>query len=148
MVTALDEAEEALSRYRYFEECLLEEVRWREAGRVAELKFGYIWEEDPGGHGVLNQPRPVIVRLVDALSLSIDSPLTSFMLENSDRLDWGVTEIAQLRMARPSELLPRVRGMEHALQVVAEWELQGRIDILFRNLVIDDPVRAGRTPLS
>ena len=134
--------EDELARYRNFEECLLEEFRWRDAGRVLELELLYIWADADAG-AVLDDARRVVVRLGDAVAVTIESPLTAVMLENPDRLNWGVKEIAQLRVARPTELAARPEGLEDMLQLVAAWEGRGRIDILFRTMAIEelDPPR-------
>jgi hypothetical protein len=126
---------EALDRYRGFQECLLEAVRWRDAGSSAELEFSYIWDETGT---VLRNPRRVVVRLKDAVVMVVESPLTAEMLARPERLDWGVKEIAELRLAAESELLPRPEGIRDVLQLVAVWEGRGRLDILFREMVIED----------
>jgi hypothetical protein len=137
MVIGKQDVERSLARYRNFEECLLEELRWLDAGRVMELEFGYIWGDDPEG-SVLEQPRSIVVRLNDAVVLRVESPLTPTMLAHPERLNWGIKEIAQLRLATQSELLRRPEGMEDTLQLVAAWEGPGRIDIVFRALTIDE----------
>jgi hypothetical protein len=137
MVIGRHDVERSLARYRDFEDCLLEEVRWRYAGRVMELELGYIWGDGPDCP-VLDEPRHILVRLNDAIALRIESPLTPAMLAQPERLNWGIKGIAQLRLARQSELLPRPAGIEDALQLVAVWEGHGRIDILFRGLSIEE----------
>jgi hypothetical protein len=126
---------EALDRYRHFQECLLEAVYWRDGGRIVELDFSYIWD-DTGA--ILRNPRRVLVRLTDAVVVAMESPLTAEMLAHPERLTWAIKEIAELRLARESELLPPPEGVRDVLQLVAVWEGRGRVDILFRDLMIED----------
>lgn len=111
------DAQAALRRYRSFEECLLDDVRWLRFGSQIDLVFNYVWDE--GGQvrdRVLEEPRLVTVRCFGVQELMLSNHLTQAMLDEPDRLNWGLSEVAVVRFE------PRRLDGGDGVQVAVLWE--------------------------
>lgn len=139
MIVAMQKAEmeELLEEHRSFEECLLQEVKTACFGTVVKLYFAYIWDDgDPDGGLVADEPRTVTLCLESVRELRFLTALPAGVLAEPERADWGLTEVALVRLEEASELLTAHRARSDApLQhLVAEWEGDRRLDCIFERL--------------
>lgn len=139
MITAADKTEigALLERHRSFEECLLREVRTARFGTAVELRFDYIWDDtDPAGSRVADEPRRVTVRLELVREAHFFNELPAGLIAEPDRADWGLTEVALVRLEESSELVGahRARFNKPLHHLVVAWESDRRIDVIFERL--------------
>lgn len=132
--------DDMLARYRYFNECLLREGRLVRCGLDFELAFDYIWDDaDPKGTRLAREFRQVVLVLQNVRLISVDNVLPAGILENPDRADWGLTEVALVRPENPSSLLGRLPTSEPYLcHVVVLWETDRRIDVVFASMTVTE----------
>lgn len=137
IVATQAEMEELLEEHRSFEECLLQEVRTARSGTAVKLYFAYIWDDDdPGGGLVADEPRTVTLCLESLREIRFLTALPPGVLAEPERADWGLTEVALVRLEESSELLTAHRARSDApLQhLVVEWEGDRRLDCIFERL--------------
>src|SRR5260370_8170590 len=86
-------------------ECIIRRIAWDEPGMQLVVQLDYIWTDDGRITFTVGQV-PKVLTLTFALVtlLLLKNPLTPPMLEHPDRLDWGISEIAQLDVIESSEL--------------------------------------------
>lgn len=143
MIVAMDRAEmrELLEKHRSFEECLLREVRTARFGTAVVLRFDYIWDDDdPDGGLVADDPRVVRLRLELVREVRLVTALPAGVLAEPERADWGLTEVALVRLEDSSELLAAHRERSDAPlhHLVVEWESDRRLDLIFERLSYSD----------
>lgn len=141
-MTVLERAAEirdALAAHRNFQECLLMELRTTTFGTGAELHFEYLWDDtDPDGVRLASTPRRVVLRLELVRELRFVTALPEAILKQPEQANWGLTEVAQVRLADQSqrEATPTLAGAHH---LVIEWESPRRVDALFQRLRVQSP---------
>lgn len=126
----------ALDRYRRFEECLLNEVRLTRFGTQLDLHFTYIWlRDDSADFRLAVDPAAVVVRLMLLEWATIRTELPQGLWEHPERADWGLTEVAEVRIEdAPTSEVPSSRPRHKFL---VEWESERRIEAIFGRLVIE-----------
>lgn len=139
MIVAMDKAEmkEFLRNHHSFEECLLQGVRTARFGTVVKLHFAYIWDDDdPDGGLVADEPRLVTLCLESVREMRFLTALPAGVLAEPERADWGLTEVALVRLEESSELLAahRANSMPALHHLVVEWEGNRRLDCVFERL--------------
>lgn len=136
MIVVRDRAEivKVLERYRSFEECLLKEVRTVCFGTGVELRFDYIWsDEDPEGELVSDNPRPVTLRLDVVHDVRFVTALPPGIHTGPERANWGLSEVALVRLKNPSDVGEAHRGRSDVplCHLVVDWEGDRRLDVVF-----------------
>lgn len=112
---ATEAPEVLLERYSGFEECLLTGIRCEGQGVVVHLDFEYVWDASgPDGGRLLEKPRPVTLTLEAVQEFQLQNNLTKAMVAEPDRIDWGLSELARVRV----EADP---GSPHS-RLIVEWE--------------------------
>lgn len=145
MMIAKDSREigEVLKQHRSFEECLLREVRTTRFGTAVELRFGYVWDnDDPAGIRAADEPLPVTLHLELVREIRLMNELPAAVLAAPERADWGLTEVALVRLETSSELIAahHARSAAPLHHLVVEWEGDRRLDVVFERLTCaDDP---------
>jgi hypothetical protein len=139
VIVAMDKAEmeKLLEQYRSFEECLLQEVRTARFGTAVKLYFAYIWDDDdPDGRLVADEPRTVTLCLESVREVRFLTALPAGVLAEPERADWGLTEVALVRLEESSELLTahRARSDAPVQHLAVEWESDRRLDVIFERL--------------
>lgn len=130
-----------LEQHRSFEECLLREIRTTRFGTAVELRFDYVWDDDdPDGDSVAADPRPVTLRLDVVREIRFVTALPAGILAEPERADWGLTEVALVRLEDSSDLLAahRARSDVTLHHLVIEWEGDRRLDLIFERLSQSD----------
>jgi hypothetical protein len=111
-----------LARWRYLEECLLQDMRLIDFGSGLELIFNYIWGDDGNvREDALDRVVPVTFTLSGVESLRLVGALTDAMRSDPDCIDWGLSEVARV--------VPFDSSVGLGLSI--RWEGRRRIDIEF-----------------
>lgn len=136
--------EAALTRYGWFQECLLKDVRWDQFGTTTHLDFDYIWGEGGPAKGhVLSEPRSITLSLQGVQELIIRNALTDAMLADPERLDWGISEIARVRLQPASAQGVSGQPQDGPYHLVVEWESERRVDATFFEMRIGEAAQSG-----
>lgn len=146
-MTVVDSPETLLARYHGFQECLLTDVRWDRFGTAIHLDFAYIWADGPQRDQLLPEPRTVTLTLDGVQEFSVKNRLSSAVLSHPERLDWGLTEISQVRMGHPAGRGGSGAGSDGtADHLIIEWESARRIDAVFAQMRVVDEQAPGVRP--
>jgi hypothetical protein len=141
MITATDRAEiqAILDRYRRFEECLLRGLRLSHFALKLELEFEYIWERAADDRWrVAVEPSTVVLALEPVEQALISLRVPAGILEEPSRADWGLTEVAVVRVEEPSDVSAWATSSRHRHKLVVAWERDQQIDVVFRRLHVDE----------
>lgn len=96
-----DSIEEQLGEYRHFQECLLRELRTSRFGTTLELDFQYIWDDKDGtGVALAATPRKVTLAFDLVFEFRVITAFPKAIVVCPDRADWGLTEVALVRLCR------------------------------------------------
>lgn len=128
----------ALARHRNFEECLLTDVRWVDFGMTIDLCVNYIWDGSGVRARISEDPHPIVLRARKVQELNVRNSITSAIAREPDRVNWGISEFAQIVLLGDSPAARRYSdvgdGVYHHL--VVEWEGARRIDVVMASLEI------------
>lgn len=132
-----------LERHRFFQECLLRQVCLSHFATELKLEFEYIWDDaDLTGSRLAADPRTVVLALEGLHEARIVTALPPALLHAPERADWGLTEVAFVRLLRESDLLAKHHESDVPLHhLVVEWEGDRRIDAVFARLRIEEARR-------
>lgn len=134
-----DAIEAILKRHHSFEECLLEEVRLSRFGTTLALEFAYIWSDDEADSVRASTTRRITIDCELVHEVQIVTALPPSILAEPERADWGLTEVALVRLQHDSELLEKHHGASIPLHhLLVEWEGDRRIDVIFGLLRVRD----------
>ncbi len=135
------ESKELIAEYllenRSFEECLLVDVRWKHFGTVIELVFNYIWHSDGS---VLPEYAPIDLRILvlrNVQELHLWNALNEHMTLHPDKLNWGLSEVASVRLVEDEVVLSTYQALSvpfHHLR--CNWETNRQIDVVFSTLEV------------
>jgi hypothetical protein len=133
VLTDKSEIAAAVERLHDLQECIIRHIAWDEPAMRLTVTLDYIWTDDGSicfSRGL--QPRRATLTFELTTLLTINNALTAPMVEHSERLDWGISEIARLEIAAGEDL-----GVAHGF-VAARflWESDRRIEVAFRTLSI------------
>lgn len=130
--TDIDTIRALIRRWRGFESCLLHEVRvWNFLYNV-DLVFNYVWSSGNDVRpDVLTSPFFVTLRLVGVEDLRYVGALTEGMRQHPERINWGLSEVANVEVVDRGELvgLSVIWESDRALEVTfVSFELVGPLD--------------------
>jgi hypothetical protein len=128
----------ALEKYHFFEDCLLRQARLTQFGTAFELEFAYIWDDaDPHAAKLADAPRSITLSLQGLREVRIITALPHAVLQAPHLADWGLTEVAVIRLLDDSDSLGGNGGPAGTLHHLAVlWESDRRIDIIFAQATI------------
>lgn len=119
-----------LARWRNLEECLLYEVRSVQGFYSAELEFDYTWGPDGLVRpDVDDVPLLVTLRLIGIEDFHLVGALTKGMREFPDQIDWGISEVAGVR----------VEGAGPLLKLTVAWEGKRSLTVTCMSIEVDEP---------
>lgn len=130
----------ALERLHNLAECLLQDLRLIAFGSAIELSFKYIWTADGRVHRDLDAFDEVVyLRLHLVHEMALHGALTEAQLLHPDQINWGLQEVAVVRLASADAEGGRFAHIPfpvHHLEVL--WEGERRLDFYFSYLEVDD----------
>lgn len=122
----MSELELLVESYRNFRECILLDLIWQHQGTKIGLKFNYVWDRHGLIRSDLERDEIVIVWCEMVQSFSVYNDLSAPLIEHPDQIDWGLSEIASLRVnGREATLVEGHRLIDIALR----WNDERRIDV-------------------
>jgi hypothetical protein len=137
--TSRAEIQAILDRYRKFQECLLRGLRLGDNGLKLELEFEYIWEPaDADVWRVSAEPTTIWMSLQPVEQALIKLSVPAGVIESPEGADWGLTEVAIVRVEEPPRLPGSVRTRRPRHKLVVAWERDQRIEAVFSQLQIED----------
>ncbi len=121
-----------LEQQRHFAQCILEDLCWRHYGTVLELVFDYIWtdEGDVRPEYAGKNIKTMVLRNVQELHMW--NALNEHMTLHPDDLNWGLSEVAAVRLIEDDTLLANYAKLSvpfHHLGL--RWEGDRRVDVIF-----------------
>ena len=121
-----------LREYRHLEECLLVEVLWKNYGLTLECIFNYIWTPDGKVRRNLAEPDLVTVTFDLVQELHVQNALNEAMCREPERINWGISEIALMRLEEHQDFLHPYQALPIPFHHMAIIRHQGsRTDIVF-----------------
>lgn len=132
-----DEIAAVLEDHHSFGECILEDVRWRDYGITLDLVFNYIWDNGDRVRDNLDQPLLKTVTFHGVREFHVRNELNEAMLLSPERINWGIGEIAVMRIADDPHFLARYGGLPVPTHhVVCQWESERRVDVVFTSMEV------------
>jgi hypothetical protein len=126
-----------LNRYRRFEDRLLQDVRWRLYGTVIELEFDYVWSDNGAIRSEYEQPNLKVLALHNVQEFHLWNGLTEHMSLHPEDLNWGLSEVASVRVVDDPVVLGKYQHVAVPLHHLrCAWEGERRIDIVFATLEV------------
>jgi hypothetical protein len=107
ILESADSIKAYLSEHRDFGDCILDDVVWLQYGTIIQLVFDYIWE--PDGSIRTEYSKPCIKRLTlqNVQEWRVLNGLGEYMVLHPEELDWGLSEVAIVRLVDNSAMVAR-----------------------------------------
>jgi len=119
-----------LERWRNFEECILEDVGWRDYGTTLDFAFRYIWKDGTAVFRDDEEAPLVVMRLLQVHEFELLNALNEAQLRFPERLNWGYSEIAMVRL-QPDSATPPESGAPRWQKLECLWEGRRHISVSF-----------------
>jgi hypothetical protein len=131
-----EEIARALAGYNNLQECVIETMALEDYGTTVEIVFDYIWNERGELREDLDQVRRLIVRFRRVQRFHLENALNPHMSEFPEELNWGLNEIAAMRLVEGDDLATyrEFPVPFHRLEIV--WEGRRHIDLIFSELEV------------
>jgi hypothetical protein len=131
------EIRDALSRYKFLQECILTNVNFVNHLADVDISFNYIYDVNGNFRTDMNRNQIVTLRLSLIQWFQMNGGLTSNQLLYPEKMDWGSSEVSIVRISSDSALLKEHVSLNirlHHLEIL--WETNRRIDIIFSTMEI------------
>ena len=127
-----DEIESRIQRLNRLGECILLDVRWLFQGTTIAMLFNYIWDSDGNVRSDLGSSECVLeVRFHGVNRFHVTNALSASMVQNIDRINWGLSEIALMKVDG-IELSDVFGDAIEFVRILVLWEGERRIEIACR----------------
>jgi hypothetical protein len=124
-------AVEKLRQMGNLSEWLLHDMEWRRFGSDFDFHFNNVFDESGNVRGdALEDPHLLVVCLAGVQSLIIENHLSQGILDAPERLDWGFSEIAGVRLEDLGE------GEAGRIKFSVLWETRRRIEVVAASVAI------------
>ena len=134
-----------LEQYHQLAECILLEINWTHYGTTAELAFNYVWTDEGKIRSHLEQEERLVLKFKWVQEFHIKNALNNAMLAQPERINWGLNEIAFVKIEENEAFLKNYRFLSIPFHHAAIlWEDERRIDIVFGDLEVES--QASLTP--
>ena len=120
--------EKFLIEHRGFAECIIQEFLLTDYGTTFEVAINYIWDAT-GEIGLnIDESQTIVLRFKLVRELRINNALTEQMLTHPDDINWGLNEIARIKLVSDAV----EAGSEHSfIHLAFVWEGNRRIEVIF-----------------
>lgn len=137
ILVSTEEMMKSLASVRNFQECILEDVRWRHFGTIVEFVFNYIWADDGSVRSELLAPARKSIVFHNLQELHIVNGLNSYQSLHPVELNWGISEVASVRVIEDEALVGRYSNLPIAVHHIrCSWEVARRIDVVCASIEI------------
>jgi hypothetical protein len=132
-----EEIEAFLKRHKNFSECIIEELALKDFGTTFDVVFNYIWTDSGELRPDLDKPNNIGLRFRLVQELSINNSLNSSILGHPESINWGLNEVALVRVMKDDSGLQAGEDLPPLLNHVEFlWEGERRIDVFFSELEV------------
>ncbi len=134
-----------LASYRNFQECVLLDIKWLHYGTTIELTFDYSWNKQGKIRENLNEKEPIVMSFKLVQEFHLTNALNESMVLDPYRINWGINEVAAIRLEEHSTMLKPYEELPKEFQHIAIlWERGNmrRIDVVFSELEIRKGLKA------
>lgn len=131
------EIKEALSRYRFLQECVLTSINFSDQLTGVELSFNYIYGNDGALRSDVDRNQIVTLKLSLIQAFRMKGGLNANQLLNPEMINWGLNEVSIVKILDNSSLLKECINLNvklHHLEIL--WETDRSIDIIFNSMKI------------
>ena len=127
----LAKAREAVAKLHGLQECIITKIGWSELGLELAVTLDYVWT-DAGEicFTVGEEPRQLMLRFQIVNEFRMFNALTTAMLQEPERINWGISEIAKFVIGPAQE-------SDEFAKAEFVWEWDRRIVIWFRVLIME-----------
>jgi len=137
MLESVEMIADYLSQHRAFEECILEDIRCRHYATVVDLVFDYVWSSDGSLRSEFEQPDRRVLTFHNVQEFRLFNALTEHMVLHPEELNWGMNEVALVRVVSESTVIGKYEQLPIPIHHVrCQWEGDRRIDIIFGSLEV------------
>jgi len=127
-----EQIEAFLREHKGFSECIIEELALKDYGTTLEVRFNYVWSDSGDIRANLNEPFNIVLKFRLVEELHIKNSLSYSMLTKPKSINWGLNEIALLKVVGDSDALPTSESSGTLFtHLVFLWEGDRRIDVIF-----------------
>jgi hypothetical protein len=120
--------EKFLIEHRGFAECIIEEFLLTDYGTTFEVAINYIWDTTGELRSNIDEPQTIVLRFRLVQELRINNALTEQMLRHPQDINWGLNEIAGIKIVSNAV----EAGSEHSfIHLAFVWEGDRRIEVIF-----------------
>ena len=127
-ISEFKDIEKFLTEHHVFGECIIEEFRLIEYGTTFEVAINYIWDVTGELRPNIDVPEIIVLRLRSVQELHINNALTQEMLRHPEDINWGLNEIAGIKLVSDTVEADSEHSFIHLAFV---WEGDRRIDVIF-----------------
>ena len=137
MLESTDLIADYIARNRGFEECILEDVRWRHYGTVVDLVFDYVWVSDGTVRSDFEPSNLKVLTFHNVQEFHLFNGQSEHMALHPEELNWGASEVAAVRIVDEPGILRSYAHLPIPIHHVrCAWEGDRRIDIVFSTLEV------------
>lgn len=120
--------EKFLIEHRGFAECIIEEFLLTDYGTTFEVAINYIWDATGKLRSNIDEPQTIVLRFKLIQELHINNALTGQMLRHPEDINWGLNEIARIKLVSDTV----EAGSEYSfIHLVFVWEGDRRMEVIF-----------------
>jgi hypothetical protein len=128
------EIEEFFREHKNFSECIIEKLALKDYGATLEVVFNYIWTESVELRPNLDERYEIVLRFRLVQELHINNALNSSMLRDPESINWGLNEVALVKVVDDNELQRDEPSPVPLTHLAFFWEGDRRIDVIFHKL--------------
>jgi hypothetical protein len=123
-------AHQAIAALHGLQECVIIHVGWSEIPPQLVVRLAYVWTDDGKICFAAGEaPREITLRFEVVNELHMFNALTTPMLQEPHRINWGISEIAELVISSPKD-------SDDFGQAEFIWEGQRRMTVIFRAVTV------------
>lgn len=122
--------------HKGFSECIIEELVLKDYGTTFEVVFNYVWTDSGELRPNFNHRNDIVLRFHLVQQLQICNALTASMLRNPESINWGLNEVALLKVIDEHASQADETSWPPLTHVAFLWEGDRRIDVVFVELEV------------
>jgi hypothetical protein len=128
-----------LSKYKNLQECILLRIEWLDYFKTVEITINNVWDGEGRIRKDLEHEEPIVLRFRLVQEFLFNAGLNEAMSLDPDKINWGINEIAFIKMNENSPLVKKYESLpiEYSHTMI-EWEkgINRRIDVVSAELEI------------
>ena len=126
VVNNIQEIKDCFVKYKNFQECIIENIRFADYFTTIEIDINNIWTNDGRIRNNLDTKKEIVqLRFKRLNNFKIFNDLNDRILSELDKINWGFNEVALARL-EPTE--------NNFIKVLFQWENNRVIEIIFKDL--------------